>query len=1077
MVQKAAAIVYSISMHTTSFALLGRAGACCSLVLGTGLVAAEPVTAGQNQFGLPSPVVTNIAQLRDLSSQEPNVKYSIRLEGNIWWASQGQRKFVLQDESGAEDLEMDLHGQGVQAGQRVRLAGNGTITRRGAGIKIGVKGPVVDNDGIHKMTEKSGTVYLSAGRHPLQLDWFNGTAKFGLQVNYEGPELPRQKIPDSALFRMQVNVADGTSNLVSGLDYRCYEGVWESLPDFNLLTPVKTGTVANVDLRGRTRDNHVGVQFTGYIELPREGLYTFHLNSDDGGILSVGEPSLQLTVLGHAALPPEPRRIAIGQMLEDGEDGLWAEVQGQVTMVREQPGGLQMELSAGASRVRVEVGDVSGLSSASLLHRWIRAVGFCQSAFTTEGERVAGVLLVPGGKEIELIETPLNRAVAGEAHTNAGALPVLTTADAVRQLRPQEAQRGYPVKIQGVVTCVQPDNQAFVIQDFTRGLYVMDSSTRRFDLPQVGEFMEIEGVTAEPGIAKAQQIKRLGAGDLPEPVHPAWDQLMNGSLDSQWVEIGGLVESLVNRSNGWWRVNLRTRAGMLKVDLRRAGVRPGPLEQYENAVVRLRGCVFADWLPNFRLKVGQIRMYNVDVMVDEPAPADLFSFPRTTAAALMRFDPAFDASHRVKVSGQIVYVRDADYFMMDGTDGLRFLAKQPLGLEAGDLVEAVGFPELSGAAPVLRGAVARKTGHAVLPKPKKLSPDDLIDPTHDSTLVRVEGLLASVRHTRTNQVLEIQAGSWRFLARLKANEEFVRSLRIGSRLELVGVYCAQGGYQALGQDVAAVDLLLNSPSDIKVLAQPSWWTLPKLLVIVGVLACVLAGMVLWITQLHRQVEKRTAEVETQIQNRQRVEHQREMEQERARIAQDLHDELGSGITEIGMLAARAKSASAPDEKRSRYLDQMGGKAREMVTALDEIVWAMNPMHDSLASLVSYFCLYADRFLGLANITWRLEGPTGSADQVVDSRHRHQLFLAFKEALTNVVRHSGATEVRLGIQVEPGKLLLSIADNGRGLPLNARIVEMDGVANMRARIEKLGGRFEMVGEAGQGTILRFHVPSK
>jgi len=211
--------------------------------------------------------------------------------------------------------------------------------------------------------------------------------------------------------------------------------------------------------------------------------------------------------------------------------------------------------------------------------------------------------------------------------------------------------------------------------------------------------------------------------------------------------------------------------------------------------------------------------------------------------------------------------------------------------------------------------------------------------------------------------------------------------------------------------------------------------------------------------------------------RQRVEHQREMEQERARIAHDLHDELGSGITEIGMLAARAKSASAPDEKRSRYLDQMGGKAREMVTALDEIVWAMNPAHDSLASLVSYFCLYADRFLGLANITWRLEGPPASAELAVDSRHRHQLFLVFKEALTNVVRHSGAAEVSLGIQVEQGELRLIIADNGRGLPSNARTEEMDGVNNMRSRIEKLGGRFEIAGEAGKGTILRVQVPLK
>jgi signal transduction histidine kinase len=149
----------------------------------------------------------------------------------------------------------------------------------------------------------------------------------------------------------------------------------------------------------------------------------------------------------------------------------------------------------------------------------------------------------------------------------------------------------------------------------------------------------------------------------------------------------------------------------------------------------------------------------------------------------------------------------------------------------------------------------------------------------------------------------------------------------------------------------------------------------------------------------------------------------------------------------------------------------------MVTALDEIVWAMNPAHDSLASLVSYFCLYAERFLGLANVTWRFEGPPASAELAVDSRRRHQLFLVFKEALTNVVRHSGATEVRLSIQVEQGELHLVIADNGRGLPSNVRTEEMDGVNNMRSRIEKLGGRFEIAGEAGKGAIVRVQVPSK
>ena len=178
-----------------------------------------------------------------------------------------------------------------------------------------------------------------------------------------------------------------------------------------------------------------------------------------------------------------------------------------------------------------------------------------------------------------------------------------------------------------------------------------------------------------------------------------------------------------------------------------------------------------------------------------------------------------------------------------------------------------------------------------------------------------------------------------------------------------------------------------------------------------------------------------------------------------------------------MLAARAKFTTASDGKQNRYLEQVREKAREIVTSLDEIVWAMNPAHDSLASLVSYFCLYAERFLSLANVTWRLEGPPVSAELAVDSRHRHQLFLVFKEALTNVVRHSGATEVRLGIQVKQGELRLFIADNGRGLPSNARTEEMDGVNNMRSRIEKLGGRFEIAGEAGQGTTVRFHVPAK
>ncbi|MGA2788482.1 MAG: ATP-binding protein [Verrucomicrobiota bacterium] len=925
-------------MHAINLALRWRAAACVSLLVGVFLTMSGPAALGQEPAWVPPSVLNSIAQLRRFSSQQPVASHSFRLEGTVWWVSPAREKLVLHDESGAVELEFDLPGQRVQPGQRVRLEGSGTITRRGAEIKIS-PGEPAGNPGV-----------------PLRLE-----------------------------------------------------------------------------------------------------------------------------VIGREAFP-DMRWLAIGQILREGDEDSWAEVEGEVTSATEQPDGLlDLELVAMAGRMRVEVADASDLSAATLLNRRIRAMGFCQSAFTTTGQKVPGVLLVPDRREIELIGTAFDEKTASSANTNSVALSVLTTAAEINQMKREEAQRGYPVKIQGVVVCVVSNRPAFIVQDATRAVYVVVDSTIITELPQVGCYLKVEGETDKGSFApivRARGVDILGLGNLPEPIQPAWDQLMNGSLDDQWVELKGVVVSvLTSHPIGWTSIRLRTQAGTLQVDFRLFGGNSGSLEHLENALVSLRGCLFVAWDTAGQVRRGVIRMFVNDLIIDQPAPTDLFSVPQKSAAELMLFDSQANAFQRVKVSGQVVHVHGLEYFMMDGTNGVRFLAREPLGLVAGDQVEVAGFPELSDAAPVLCEAWARKTGQSPLPKPKKLSADNLIRADNDSTRVQVEALLANVRWTQTNQVLEVQTGPWRYLARLNTPDESVRQLRPGSRLELTGVYADQGGNRGLSEDVATFDLLLNSPADIKVLATPSWWTLQKLLVTVGVLACVLAGMLLWITQLHRQVEKRTAEVETQIQNRQRVEHQREMEQERTRIAHDLHDELGSGITEIGMLAARAKSASAPDEKRSLYLDQMGGKAREMVTALDEIVWAMNPAHDSLASLVSYFCLYAERFLSLANVTWRLEGPPVSAELAVDSRHRHQLFLVFKEALTNVVRHSGATEVRLGIQVKQGELRLFIADNGRGLPSNARTEEMDGVNNMRSRIEKLGGRFEIAGEAGQGTTVRFHVPAK
>jgi signal transduction histidine kinase len=668
-------------------------------------------------------------------------------------------------------------------------------------------------------------------------------------------------------------------------------------------------------------------------------------------------------------------------------------------------------------------------------------------------------------------------ATGGADNPNVKTLPALTAADAVLRLSPEEAQRGYPVNIQGVVTCVVEEHKAFIVQDATRAVFVVNASTTTA-LPKKGELLEVDGKSDKGTFAplvRASRLKDLGAGTLPEPVEPTWDQLMNGSLDDQLVEIKGIVEESYPRPAGypsrWSKITLRTTGGSLWVDVWLVGTNFASLVNYEDSIVRLRGCLFvALTTDTHELELGHVRMYVDSIDVDQPAPADGFSVSKKRASDLTQFDPQANSFQRVKVSGQILYIIGQDYFMMDGTNGVRFTLRHPLELHTGDLVDVAGYPELSGAAPRLRSAVARKTGHAPMPNPRNLSPDDLPNAICDSTRVRIEGTLISSRVTTSNEVLEVQAGSWRFVARVKQKNSAVPP-PIGSRLVLTGVYATQGGNLALDGNAAPFDLLIHSASDIHVLSKPPWWTLKRLLVIVGALVCALAFLGLWVTQLRRQVEQRSAELAVQIQDRQQVEHQRAMEQERARIAQDLHDELGSGITEISMLATVAGSVNSPHG----HLQEIGGRAQQMVTSLDEIVWAMNPKHDSLSSLVSYSCLYADRLLKLANITCQLKGAVNLPDRAMSSVHRHEFFLAFKEAITNVIHHSGATEVRLAVRQIGDRLRLSITDNGHGLPSDASARGGDGLMNMRTRLKKMGGRFAISSRHERGTIIRFYMP--
>jgi signal transduction histidine kinase len=291
-------------------------------------------------------------------------------------------------------------------------------------------------------------------------------------------------------------------------------------------------------------------------------------------------------------------------------------------------------------------------------------------------------------------------------------------------------------------------------------------------------------------------------------------------------------------------------------------------------------------------------------------------------------------------------------------------------------------------------------------------------------------------------------------------------------LELTGVFAGSGGNRTTAKDVASFELLLNSPADIQILVRPPFWTLRRLLVVVGALLGVLALALVWIWLLQHRVQQRTAQLQREVQERERAEQQRALAQERARIARDLHDDLGSSLTEITMLATASPGSNA--SAGAERMESIAGKSRTLVHALDEIVWAVDPERDNLASVARYLASYAEEYLGGLKVQCRVQIPNSFPEQVISGEVRHHLFLAVKEALNNAVRHGGASEISFRVRVEENRLCILIADNGQGFDTSGRS-NGNGLLNLRSRLEQLEGRCELESLPGKGTTVSLELP--
>ena len=685
----------------------------------------------------------------------------------------------------------------------------------------------------------------------------------------------------------------------------------------------------------------------------------------------------------------------------------------------------------------------------------------------------------------------------------ADAATPLTEARLVRVLSAEEIVRQPPVRLSGVVTFHEPETGLTFVQDGPAGTAIEAGIPSRLPAEvRAGVRIEVEGVVAQGSYAPViagragapLTVKVLGEAALPPPLSGGLEALLGGANDGCWVELHGTVRSVVARpfpqetdepGDGGvaeerrgpalrLMVELGTEAGRFVVIFPWKAERALPVELLDSRV-RVRG-VLGSIVNRWRQWVGLLLYVPSleQVAVERPPLADPFTLPVRRVDEIMRFSPESPGEDRVRVHGVVTLVQPGFRIFLQSEGGpLEVQTTRSLeGVEPGVAVDVVGYPILVAKRALLQDCRLKILARDSPPRPVMLSRSEAMARYADSELVRISGRLFqnALRGSLRVLVLEADGGliEAKFASTLSPAEDAkVGLLRPGAELAVTGIAQVSGAADwGGGVRPYAVNLLLRRPADLTVLREPPWWTPVRLLAIVGALLLLVMVGAAWVTLLRRRVV-----AQTQVIREQTV--REASERERRRIAQDIHDDLGSRLTQLALLGARVKAAVGGDATTRELGERISTTARATVQTMDEIVWAVNPGNDTLQSLGDYVCKVATSLLSGAEIACQLDVPTVLPVLPLSAEQRHNLVLSVREALHNVVKHSRATEAGLWLRFDEGRLEVEVRDNGVGF-VPASAGRGNGLGNLRRRLAEIGGGCEIASTPGQGTRVRLTV---
>jgi signal transduction histidine kinase len=741
------------------------------------------------------------------------------------------------------------------------------------------------------------------------------------------------------------------------------------------------------------------------------------------------------------------------------------------------------------------------------------------------GHRLAWLLLVISflsGFEVLADETPA----------------VLTNAADILALSRDQAGKGIPVVVRGVVTGAEPTWRGqFFIEDGTSGIFVVNHSDLH---PEPGDLVEVKGFSQSGAFAPTisrPTCTKLGTAPLPKPKRVPRDipleQLMSGLEDSQRVEIEGIVRAVVpNKFN--MDVELADEGYRIHAFPRRIpDIDPQSLV---GARVRVRGTAAASWTDKTRHRRDMVIFVPVtnDFVVVQMETTDPFDKPIIPLTGTVEYRRDILPGQRVHVKGVVTLQRPGqDLFLHDDWSsnsapgdwatarGLHVQTRQTNLLSPGDVVEVVGFPDVENYLPVLGNAIFRKTSEKrPLPEPDKISFSDtntfsnLTNDLYHADMITLDAKLleGTIRPSQTvhgamtvSLLLQTQGLDKPFIAHGDFTNDIAKltSIPVGSTIEISGICFTESGED---RNFKSLQLLLSDFNNIRILREPSPFTPQRLLIGVGILFAVLVVAVSWSVmvskknsvlsllirereaaqlelqhahdQLEERVKERTAQLKFQISARKESEVQfKATLKERTRLAQELHDTLEQSLTGIALqLDTTSKLFEARPEGASHHLELARGLVTQSQVDVRRSVWDLRSRALEQFDLPGALSTSGKQLVDGTNIQLGV-AARGRVRPLPDTVEENLLRIA-QEALTNVIKHSEATKVSIELDYGPQNVALEVKDNGRGFEQDKSAGPGEGhfgLLGISERVKRLGGELVVNSANGHGTVIRVQIP--